>query len=113
MKWGGEKRDRHKWGMEGISERWDEFSCHSFERDVLHNLLQNTWRSVGTELHLLLVGAKMGRGRRERKKKKERKEKRREGKKKKECPQAKQKKKNSDLFLKLGKVACVTKYRTK
>lgn len=68
--------------MEGISERWDEFSCHSFERDVLHNLLQNTWRSVGTELHLLLVGAKMGRGRRERKEKKERKEKRREGKKK-------------------------------
>lgn len=35
------------------------------------------------------------------------------GRKKKECPQAKQKKKNSDLFLKLGKVACVTKYRTK
>lgn len=81
--------------MEGISERWDEFSCHSFERDVLHNLLQNTWRSVGTELHLLLVGAKMGRGRRERKEKKERKEKRREEKKKRERKKKERKRKKN------------------
>lgn len=27
----------------------------------MHNLLQNTWSFVSTELHLLIVGAKMGR----------------------------------------------------
>lgn len=81
--------------MEGISERWDEFSCHSFERDVLHNLLQNTWRSVGTELHLLLVGAKMGRGRRERKKKKREKGKKKRGKKKRERKKKERKRKKN------------------